>query len=104
MSRTIRRKGTYPLTAYVGLPEEIDSYDMERYGAKTVQECIQKKKAWFHGDSHRGSWNPPSWFCRQRNRRIGRENRAELHRCLTLGEWDDHQPVRYIKDAGYLWW
>lgn len=104
MSRTIRRQGAYQENHFVVDPERISCYEMNRYAAKTAEECVQKQKVWFHADNHSGVWSAPSWFCRQRNRRISRLNAAEIRRCWVNGQWDDHLPVAFVKDAGYIWW
>lgn len=104
MSRTVRRKGSGLLTRHVGNADTIDDYQMQRFAAKTVQDCLQKKKAWFQGDFRSGVWGVPGWYCRERNRRLARVNCAEMRRCMQSDNWDDHLPVLFRKDAGYDWW
>lgn len=104
MSRTIRRKNAYNLKHHVGRLEEVSDYDLKQYQARSAQDFILKKTAWFHCDNGSGRWSVPYWYCRERNRRVSRENRKEIRRCIRQGDWDDHLPLRFRKDAGYSWW
>lgn len=104
MSRTIRRKSAHHERArFVGRLEEVDRWDLERYGVTDPKKCLEKKAARFHGDHYWGG-NAPSWFARQLDKKIARANAAELHRCLRQDCWEDHLPVRHLKNANWLWW
>lgn len=104
MSRTFRRKNArHMFRDYVGRVDQIDSWDVKRYGGATPEETLAKKAAWFLGDNHKGAWNAPSWYRRERNRRVSRQNDHELVRCLKRDEWDDHQIISPKRDAAWYW-
>lgn len=104
MSRTIRRKNSYLSRDHIGTVDDVDSWDKRHYGVSDPAKVVQKKKARFHGDYHRGSWNAPSWYARMLNKKVSRQNRQEIHRCLKLDCWDDHAPIQYIRNANWNWW
>ena len=78
MSRTIRRKSAHHERArFVGRLEEVDRWDLERYGVTDPKKCLEKKAARFHGDHYWGG-NAPSWFARQLDKKIARANAASV--------------------------
>lgn len=104
MSRTIRRKNAnHEYRWSVGRLEDIDQWDLAHYGANSPEQCLERKRARFHADRYSRRASPPRLFVRQRNRRLARMARCELHRCWQLGEWEDHLTPRFIRDAAWLW-
>ena len=104
MSRTIRRKNAYTRHHYVTPASQIDAYDLARFDANNPKECCKRMAAWFHGDKHSGAFGVPRWYRSERNKVFSRQADEDLYRCLVSGEWDNHLPVRYKRDAGYFWW
>lgn len=104
MSRTIRRKNCYLKSAFVDTPDEVSNWDLKRYNCNTPEEVINKQIARFHRCSHPGDWRPPHYFERLLNRRIKAQNKQELIRCLKIEEWDDHLPIKFRRDSGWMWW
>lgn len=103
MSRTIRRRNSYLRNYHVDRPEEVSSWMLHRYDVSCPHECAHRQAVRFHSDNGSGQWSPPSWYARILNKAVDRANKAEIHRCLVQDCWDDHQPVRHMKDAGYTW-
>ncbi len=104
MSRTIRRKNArHEFAFHVGRLEDIDAWDLERYGVIDPEKCLARKAARFHGDQY-GRLSAPHWFARKLDKKIARANTAEIKRCLRQDCWDDHLPVRHVKNANWLWW
>lgn len=103
MSRTIRRRNSYLRNYYVDSPEEVSSWMLCRYGVDSPSQVIERQLVRFHSDTRSGKWRPPSWYARTLNKAVNRANKAEIHRCVSQDCWDDHQPVRHMKNAGYTW-
>lgn len=104
MSRTIRRKGAYNRSYFVNPTREIDEFDLARWEVSTKEECRARISAWFHSDNHCGAWNVPRWYRSERNKKFKRQSSEEMHRCWVAQNWEDHLPIRYMKDAGWFWW
>lgn len=104
MSRTIRRKNCYLRPHYVSRLEDVDRWALYRFHTNCPKRAQSLQAVRFHSDCRSGQWSPPSWYSRRLNKSVARVNDAELHRCLVQDCWDDHQPVRYIKNAGWTWW
>lgn len=104
MSRTIRRKNAHQRWLYVDKLEDINEWEIEHFRARSLLHCQARQSARFHSDNRTGEWGVPRWYRQERNKRFKRENDHELHRCREKGEWDDHLPHPYLRDAGYFWW
>ena len=104
MSRTIRRKNCHLARNYICSIDEVDEWDKRRYSVSDPAQVVEKKRAWFHGDNHRGTWSAPSWYARHLNKKVSRKNRQQIHRCLTQDCWDDHLPQGYLRNANWNWW
>jgi hypothetical protein len=100
MARTYRRKQeTSPFPKYWGeLTEGLRDWYRERNPGLTDEEIVRKKCVEYHVDNHPGQWNPPSGFGKALNKKVKRDNRLNLIRCLRNDEEFIEIPLK--KDSG----
>ena len=101
MARTYRRKqATPPFPKYWGETTEWHrDWYRKRNPGLTDEEIVRRKCIEYHSDNHSGQWNPPSDFGKELNRKIKRDNRLNLIRCLRNDEEFVEIPLK--KDSGH---
>jgi hypothetical protein len=101
MARTYRRKkASSPFPDYWReLDERVRDWYRKRHPGLTDEEIVRKKCVEYHAENHPGQWNPPSGFGRALNRKVKRDNRLNLIRCLRYDEEFVEIPVK--RDSGH---
>lgn len=106
MSRTIRRKTSHLKSWSVPCVDRVDAWDLERYGAHTPEQCVQRASARFHSDAGTACSfaGVPTAFRRELNKKVDRANKTEIARCRTNDCWDDFLAHPHVSNAAWLWW
>jgi hypothetical protein len=101
MARTYRRKkASSPFPKYWGeLTEGLRDWYRERNPGLTDEDIVRSKCVEYHADNHPGQWNPPSGFGKALNKKVKRDNRLNLIRCLRNDEEFIEIPVK--RDSGH---
>jgi len=101
MARTYRRKqATPPFLKYWGETTEWHrDWYRKRHPGLSDDEIVRKKCVEYHSENHPGQWNPPSGFGKALNRKVKRDNRLNLIRCLRYD--DEFVEIPLKRDSGH---
>lgn len=101
MSRTYRRKKATP--KFPDYWRETAEWHKDWYRKRnpglTDEEIVRKRCVEYHADNHSGEWNPPSYFGKKLNKKVKRDNRLNLIRCLRIDEEFVEIPLK--RDSGH---
>ena len=101
MSRTYRRKSSksHAENAWKTYTEFTRNWYRNRNPGRTDEEIIHLRDVEYHCDNHPGEWSPPSGYGKALNRKVKRDNRLNLIRCLRNDEEFVEIPLK--KDSGH---